>query len=118
MAKKSFILWNASEEGVQCGYELIFKCWLTMPGGDSASCRNCSNFFLKIMISVISVQILVWVSMRKKFYMGKYINYILYQKKTSYVEIFPVHLRMTMIFTDFPTGSVRYWKSVNIKSIP
>ena len=36
--------------------------------------RNFSNFFLKTTISVISVQILLWVSMRNFFYVGKYIN--------------------------------------------
>ena len=37
--------------------------------------------------------------------------------------IFPVYLRMALIFTDFPTGSgslpyMQCWESVNIWSIP
>ena len=36
-----------------------------------APCRDFSNFFLKMIISVISVQILVWVSMQNFFFYGK-----------------------------------------------
>ena len=32
-------------------------------------------------------------------------NYTLYKGESSYIGIFPVHLRMALIFTDFPTGS-------------
>ena len=32
-------------------------------------------------------------------------NYTLYKGDPTYVAIFPVYLRMDLIFTDFPTGS-------------
>ena len=32
-------------------------------------------------------------------------NYILYKGDPTYEAIFPVYLRMDLIFTDFPTGS-------------
>ena len=32
-------------------------------------------------------------------------NYILYWGESNYVGIFPVYLRIALIFTDFPTGS-------------
>ena len=39
----------------------------------------------------------------------------------TYIGIFPVYLRMAMIFPDFPTGSglnnLHFWKSGNIKAI-
>ena len=50
-------------------------------------------------------------------------NYILYERKPSYVVIFPENLRMTLIFTDFQTevglNQVHcWWKSVNIRGTP
>ena len=49
-------------------------------------------------------------------------NYILYERKPSYVVIFPENLRMTLIFTDFQTevglNQVHCWNSVNIRGIP
>ena len=43
----------------------------------------------------------------KKTFVTKIIwhNYILYKGDLTYVAIFPVYLRMDLIFTDVPTGS-------------
>ena len=60
--------------------------------------------------------LLQWLSMRKQFLKFKKIkktfflkiilhNYILYKGDLTYMVIFPVYLRMDLIFTDFPTGS-------------
>ena len=60
--------------------------------------------------------LLQWLSMRKqilkptktkKTFVPKIIlhNYILHKGDLTYVVIFPVYLRMDLIFTDFPTGS-------------
>ena len=60
--------------------------------------------------------LLHWLSMRKhilkhkkikKTFVPKIIlhNYILYKGDPTYVAIFPVYVRMDLIFTDFPTGS-------------
>ena len=60
--------------------------------------------------------LLQWLSMRKhilklkkkkKTFVPKIIlhNYILYKGDPTYVAIFPVYLRMDLIFTDVPTGS-------------
>ena len=49
-------------------------------------------------------------------------NYILYKAEPSYIGIFPLYLRMALIFTDFQTGSgsqpCAMLKSVNIRAIP
>ena len=39
----------------------------------------------------------------------------LYQGELSYIWIFPEYVRMALIFTDFPTGSVEYWIHVVMK---
>ena len=49
-------------------------------------------------------------------------NYILYWGEQSYIGIFPLYLRMALIFKDFLTGSgsqpCAVLKSVNIRAIP
>ena len=60
--------------------------------------------------------LLQWFSMRKQILKLKKIkktfapqkilhNYILCKGDPTYMAIFPVYLRMDLIFTDFPTGS-------------
>ena len=85
----------------------------------STPCRNFSNFFLKTMISVIHVQMLVWVSMRKKFYKGKnYFEALLnnqynwVQNNTAQFYLMLGRAKLCWNFSDGHRFSKRKWVSI------